>query len=100
MITFLKKVWYWLKYSSTNADNISLTFKGLATMIVPILLYIANVYKWNIDSGTTTTVVDGIASAIIVVGGFIGSAVATAGAIRKIWTSITGTNEVIAGFRD
>jgi hypothetical protein len=96
----IKKIWYWLKYSSTNAENISLTFRGIATMIVPILLYAANVYKWNIDNGTATTVVDGISSAIIVIGGGRGALITTIGALRKIWTSITGTNEVIAGFRD
>ena len=96
----LKKIWYWLKYSSTNAEKISLTFKGIATLVVPIILYIANVYKLNLDSATTTTIVDGVSASIIVIGGFLGTLITAVGAIRKIWTSANGTNEVIAGFRN
>jgi len=99
MITFIKKVWSWLKYSSVNADSISMTFRGIATLIVPIVLYVANIYKLNIDNGTVTAVVDSISTTIIVVGGFIGAAITVVGSLRKIWTSVNGTNEVIASFK-
>jgi hypothetical protein len=99
-MNIIKKVWYWLKYSSTNAEKISMTFKGIATLVVPIILYVANVYKLNLDSATATTVVDGVSASIIVIGGGIGGVITVIGALRKIWTSANGTNEVIAGFRN
>ena len=99
MITFLKKVSVWLAYSSVNAEKISLTFKGIATLLVPIVLYIANAYSLKLDNETVTRIIDATSSSIILLGGMIGTIMTTIGALRKIISTIRGTNEVIASFR-
>lgn len=99
MKTFLKKVWYWLKYSSTNAAEISTTFKGMATLIAPVILLVLKAYKPDIDDTLINRAIEGLASLIIVIGGLVGALMTAYGAVVKIWTTFNGTNEVIASFK-
>ena len=98
MKTFIKKVWEWLAYSSTNAEQISLTFKGIATTLIPVILLVSQAYNLTLDNEYLETVITGIASLIITIGGFIGVFITTIGALRKIILTITKKNEVVAGW--
>lgn len=101
----IKKVWAWLVYSSANANKYSLTLKGLLGVGVTLALTIIGLFHFSITPEQVNGVSDGIMLAFNATMTALSYAVAAVsawaavwGALRKIWTSATGTNQVIASF--
>ena len=91
----MKKFINWLSYSSENANRWSLTIKGLAVTVVPIVIALANLTHVQVDNTQVTALFDGIAAVVSSLGLFIGSVIAVIGFARKIISTITGDNAVL-----
>lgn len=91
-------IWNWLVYSSANAEHISLTVKSAGIAIIPTLLIIFNVFNIKFTSEQLTLVVDQIAQFIIVFGAIISFSGVTVGILRKITSTLDGTNSVVAKY--
>lgn len=94
----LKKIFAWIVYSSSNAEKISLTLKGVFVGALPTIIAVAGLANVSLDSEALTQAVNSIAT-LIQIGGYVVSTVMIlVGAVRKVWTSIRGENAVIASF--
>ncbi len=91
-------VWKWLVYSSENAQRISLMVKGIGMAIIPAILIVTNMFNVKTDNAQLTLFIDSASTIIIVIGGMIATVVTAIGAIRKIVSSFTGTNDVVATY--
>ena len=96
----LKKAWDWVVKSSVNANQLSLTVKAFLYGIIPGILFLANLAHVQIGSAELTSIVDGIVQVIVTLGGFISALVFVVGLVRKIVFTITGDNEVVAGWHN
>jgi len=96
---FIKKVGTWVIYSSKNVNELSLTIKGLLYAIIPVVLLVLNAYKIQVDNVYLTTIIDQIIAIIIIVGGAITAVATSWGALRKLYTTATGTNAVVNSFK-
>lgn len=99
IIEFLKVVWKWLVFSSANAEKISLTVKSILYALIPFILIITQAYRIQIDNAYLTAVIDQIIAIIIIFGGMVTAISAGFGALRKIYTTFTGTNAVVKSLR-
>lgn len=105
-MNFLKKIlnvivgiWKWLVYSSANAGKISLTIKSLLLSLIPVILMVTKMYNVSIDNAALASFIDQVSAIIIVIGGAITAISACFGALRKIYTTVTGSNDVINTLR-
>lgn len=96
----LKRVLEWLVKSSADASKWSLTVKAVLYGLIPVAVHFLGLANIQIGSDALTQVVDSIAQFIVVIGGVITGSVAAVGLIRKIWTTLAGENDVIAGWED
>lgn len=55
-MTFIKKVWAFLVYSSANADKISLTLKGVLASAVTVVLFAVGFFHFNIQVEQITNI--------------------------------------------
>lgn len=94
-----KKVIAWLVFSSANIEKISLTIKSLLYALIPATLLALGAYKIKIDSVYLTAIIDQIIGVIIIFGTMITAISAGFGALRKIYTTATGTNAVLNSFK-
>jgi hypothetical protein len=94
-----KKIIAWLVFSSANADKISLTIKSMLYALIPVALLVLGAYKIQVESAYLSAIIDQIIAVIIVVGGTVTAITAAWGALRKIFTTATGTNAVINSFK-
>ena len=95
-MSVIKKITAWLVLSSQNPTKWSLTIKGALTGGVTILTVVAGLAHINIPGA------DAFSAAIDAIIGFVQtallciSAAATAwGLLRKIWSTISGENQVV-----
>lgn len=98
-MSIFKKVWYWLVKSSADATQKSLTVKAFLTGLIPGILFFANVMHLQLDNVVLTQIIDGIAQVIVYVGGAITAVAFVIGLIRKVWTTLRGTNDVVTSWR-
>ncbi len=96
----IKKGWEWLVKSSVNADQWALTVKGFLSGIVPVLLIVLNLTHVKFNDSQVTDIVDFVVQIVAGVGTLVSTAVMVFGLLRKIGTTLTGTNEVVAGWSD
>lgn len=95
----LKKVGAWLVFSSANADKISLTLKSILYALIPVALLVLGAYKIQVDSAYLSAIIDQIIGVIIVCGLAVTAISGAWGALRKIYTTATGTNAVVNSFK-
>ena len=100
ILEVLKKIGKWLVFSSSNADKISLTVKGILYALIPAYVLFMGLYDIQTDSAKLSAVIDQIGGIVIVFGGMITAIMAGYGALRKIFTTATGTNAVINSFAE
>lgn len=91
----LKTIWKWLVLSSANANNISLTVKGILTAILPVLILILQTFNLETDSQTLADVINYTGTIIVSLGGAIASVATAVGLFRKIKLTLTGNNNVL-----
>ena len=91
----MKKFLDWLVFSSENADKWSLTIKGIAVSVVPIVISVSNLAHLQLQSGQLTSLFDGVASIVSALGVLVSSVIVVIGFVRKIIATITGDNAVI-----
>lgn len=96
----IEKIWSWLVYSSTNSQKISLSIKGaIGTILVTVSLFagdiniplLGDLLNSVIDSGFMV-----IQSAV----GLVSAIAMLLGAFRKVYTTLTGKNDVVLGWRE
>lgn len=90
----LKKIWNWVIYSSANAEEISLTVKGVLLGIVPAVIILGNLAHVTFTSDQLTHIIDGIVAAIGAIGLIVSAIMTLYGLLRKLATTSLGTNEV------
>lgn len=94
----LKLIWDWLVRSSANAQNISLMIKGIGTALIPTVLILTKAFNVDVADDKLRMIIDGLATIVIVGSSVIAAIQVAIGAIRKVLTTFTGTNAVIAQY--
>lgn len=91
-----QKFLQWLVVSSADPGKVSLMIKGVLYGILPTIVALAGLAHVTIpENETLTGAIDGLALTIQYGLGAIASILAAYGAIRKIGTTLNGTNAVI-----
>jgi len=88
-------IWNWLIKSSADADRISLTVKGSLLSIIPIAIFVFKAFNIEVGSDQLNLVTDSIVALIGIFAALVSSVQIAVGMIRKIWTTLDGTNSVI-----
>lgn len=91
----MKKIIAWILLSSKNANNVSLTIKGILLSAVTYVVFFAGVFHLNLQATDLNNLIEAITK--FIEWGLTGvSIISTAwGLIRKIITTIKGDNEVL-----
>lgn len=88
-------IWNWLVKSSADADKISLTVKGGLLSIIPIAIFVFKAFNIEIGTDQLNSVADSVVALIGIFAAIVSSIQIAVGMIRKIWTTLDGTNSVI-----
>lgn len=91
----LETLYHWFVYSSVNAENYSLTLKGVVGVIIAALTYFFNLRGIAFDSAALTTSGDlaiSLAQNVLLT---VSTIVALVGVIRKVYTTVNETNDVL-----
>lgn len=95
----VEKLWLWLVYSSTNKDKIALTIKGaIGTVLVTFSIFAGDI-NLPLLGDSINAVID---TALMVLQTTVGTVSAVAmlvGAVRKLYSTFVGKNDVVLGFR-
>ena len=73
----------WAK-SSQDAEKLSLTIKGVASSVIPVVLLLTQVYGANLTADLLNGVVDEILNVLLVLSGVVTAVVTAVGAVRKV----------------
>ena len=92
MKNILDKFLNWLLLSSQDANQWSLTIKG-ATVAIPTILVFANLAHLQVTSDSLTAVIDAVSNVVLYIGGGISACVTAYGLIRKLASTILGSNK-------
>lgn len=84
----LRTIIEFIVYSSKNSQKISLTVKGALVSVVAILVYFFPGTDFSSAIDTIVLLVQQILAAL-------GTAMLVVGVIRKLWTTVRGTNDQI-----
>lgn len=91
-----QKFLQWVIASSADPGKVSLMVKGVLAGILPFIVGFAGIAHITIPGNDVlTSTIDGIGLAVYYGFGAVASIMAAYGAIRKIWTTLSGTNAVI-----
>lgn len=76
--------------SSVNSEQISLTFKGIAVGLIPVIILLSKTFGSgeNLDEKTLTDLVDSVGDVIITAGTLVSAVMVAVGLIRKIAVSL------------
>jgi len=83
----MKKILTWLVYSSENPENFSLTLKGAALTLLPVVLLLANQLGFSLDGVNAEQFVLSVITVCT-------TAITLIGAIRKVINTFNGTKTV------
>lgn len=95
MKNFLNKIWVWLKFSSANPQEVSLTFKAALTAVLTALTVVLGFAHIQLPSDQLTAFMDAGVQLVQAVLLALASAMTVWGVLRKLWTTVRGTNAVI-----
>jgi len=98
-MTTFKRSWNWILLSSQDASKLSLMIKGVLLGVLPAVVAFAGLVNVQLDSAALEQTVELVSQIVLYVGGAISALVTAYGLIRKILTSATGTNDVVAGWK-
>lgn len=90
---YASALYWWTVLSSVDARKKSLTFKAMIASILPVAVY------FGVDASQLPEGIDLAVSVFEDLGVFLTSLVALYGFIRKIRTTLAGTNDVINSVR-
>lgn len=99
IVEWLGKAAEWLVKSSADATKMSLAVKSFLGLMVPFIVATSGLMHVQVSSEALTIVIDSIAQFIVVVGGVITGLGMAWGILRKIWLTIIGENDVVAGWQ-
>ncbi len=88
------KIWQWLVLSSKDPSKVSLAIKGAGGVIISVLVAVAGITHLQVGSAELTAILDSIISIFDAMLLVVSGVVTLWGAIRKVYTSIKGTNQV------
>lgn len=91
----MKKFWAWLLLSSSDPEKASLTIKSIGATVVTYGIFFAGLFHKNVNADDLNVLTNSVANFIGIVLIGISSVTAIVAAIRKIFKSLNGTNEVI-----
>ena len=94
----LKKAWDWIVKSSADAGKMSLMVKGILTAAIPTVVLLANFTNIQLESAELENIVALIAGLVFYIGSAVSTIMTIWGFIRKVFTTVMGTNAVIAGY--
>ena len=92
---YLKLAWYWLVFSSSNAQKISLTIKAGLIAALTYATVIAGLANISLPNDLLTQIID---TTVMLVQSFllaVSYAAALIGLVRKVMKTFSGTNEVL-----
>lgn len=95
----MKKIIDWLVKSSADKEKTSLTVKGVLTGLIPVVIVLANLTSVDISNEQLASVIDAISALVFLVSGIVSALMTISGLLRKIYTTITGRNEVINDYK-
>lgn len=91
----MKKFLVWLVLSSQNPQKVSLTVKSFLTAATTYIVFFAGILHFNIGASDVAIAIDNIVKVISDILMVISSAATAWAFIRKIGTTLNGTNKVI-----
>ena len=92
----MNKIIQWLVLSSSDAAKLSLSVKGILLGIIPILITVTGITGIQIPNAETlTAVVELVGTFIQVALGIVSLVVTLIGVVRKILSTLQGTNAVL-----
>lgn len=101
-MTFLKNVWNWLVLSSNDPSKTSLFVKGILGSASVALLLVLGIFHYSVQPEQISNLIDLIVLAVnatLTAVSYVATAIAlwatVWGAVRKLYTSLSGTNAVI-----
>ncbi len=91
----MKKFWAWLLLSSSDPEKVSLTIKSAGAMFATYIIFFTGLFHKNIQPSDLEVLTNGIANFVSLALMAISAVVGVWAALRKIFLSLTGGNEVI-----
>lgn len=91
----MQKLLQWLIVSSANPSKLSATVKGLLLGVLPVVVYLTGLAHLNVGESDLKALIDGIATVVEVGLGLVSAVVFVIGLVRKIYRTLTGTNQAI-----
>jgi hypothetical protein len=92
---YLKSGWNWLVFSSADPERISLFVKSVLMGVVTYATILAGLAHITLPSDIITQLIDSLVSIVQNVLMLVAALTGAVGLIRKIGTTIYGTNKVI-----
>lgn len=92
----IKRFFGWLVYSSTNANQYALSIKGIGVAVIPTLIAVLGLAHVQADQSTIQQLFEAAAMIVQYFLGFIAAIMTVVGIIRKLVSTLSGTNEVLA----
>jgi hypothetical protein len=92
---YIVSAWYWLVFSSTNPQRVSLTIKAFLTGLLTYSTVLAGFGHIQLPIDLLTQLVDGIVAFVQTALLCVSIAAGIVGLIRKIATTFSETNQVI-----
>lgn len=100
MKTKLKKIWQWFVYSSTDPKKLSMTVQGILAALIPTVIIGAKLlFDIDLDKSELGELVEALAGFVALLATFYSAAKTTFGLVRKIFTTATGENKVVASWK-
>lgn len=91
-----QKFLQWLVASSKDPGKFSLFIKGLAAFVIPLIVALANLTHLALPGPEAITIAfDSLSLVVYYILGAISLVAMAWGGVRKIWTTLNGTNAVI-----
>lgn len=91
----MKKFIVWLVLSSKDPEKVSLTIKGILASVATYVVFFTSLFHLNFNVTDLTTIGDMISKIIEALLMIVSMVTALIGAVRKIKSTMNGTNEVI-----
>lgn len=91
----LKKFWAWLLLSSSDPEKASLTIKSFGAAAATYIIFFAGLFHKTVGADDLNVLTNNVANFMGIALTAVSSIGAVIGIVRKIFTSLNGTNAVI-----
>lgn len=93
---YIQLAWSWLVYSSTNSAKLSASIKGAIATVLVVVSTLAGDVNISLLGDNVNQIIDGALAGVQALVGLVSSVYMVFGLVRKIVTTLKGTNAVIA----